>query len=196
MKKLMKIVAIVACAAILVAGSVAGTFAWLAMKTESITNTFTAGDIEITLEETKGTQGNSVNNRSFKMVPGQTIEKDPTVTVEANSEKCWLFVKIEESTNFDDYLTYAMAAGWTELNGVSGVYYREVDESNSKQEFEVIKDNLLTANKDATKAMYDTLGKESGDPVPTLTVTAYAIQKVGFATAAAAWEEVSTLANP
>ena len=196
MKKLMKIVAIVACAAILVAGSVAGTFAWLAMKTESITNTFTAGDIEITLEETKGTQGNSVNNRSFKMVPGQTIEKDPTVTVEANSEACWLFVKIEESTNFDDYLTYAMAAGWTELNGVSGVYYREVDESNSKQEFEVIKDNLLTANKDATKAMYDTLGKESGDPVPTLTVTAYAIQKVGFATAAAAWEEVSTLANP
>ena len=196
MKKLMKIVAIVACAAILVAGSVAGTFAWLAMKTESITNTFTAGDIEITLEETKGTQGNSVNNRSFKMGPGQTIEKDPTVTVEANSEACWLFVKIEESTNFDDYLTYAMAAGWTELNGVSGVYYREVDESNSKQEFEVIKDNLLTANKDATKAMYDTLGKESGDPVPTLTVTAYAIQKVGFATAAAAWEEVSTLANP
>ena len=168
MKKLMKIVAILACAAILVAGSVAGTFAWLAMKTAAVTNTFTAGNINITLGETTGA--------SYKMVPGQTITKDPKVTVSAGSEACWLFIKVEKENNFDTYLTYEMADGWIELTGETGVYYREVNASDSAQEFYVIKGNKLTAKSDATKKQYDDLGSN----YPTLTITAYAVQYAGF----------------
>ena len=62
MKKFMKALAIVACAAILVVGSVAATLAYLTDKTSTVENTFTAGNISITLEETTGEQ--------YKMVPG------------------------------------------------------------------------------------------------------------------------------
>ena len=76
--------------------SIGGTIAWLTDKTDAVTNTFTTSDISIELAETKS---------NFKMVPGNTIDKDPKVTVKANSEACWLFVKIEESANLDDYIT-------------------------------------------------------------------------------------------
>lgn len=168
MKKLMKIVAILACAAILVAGSVAGTFAWLAMKTTPITNTFTAGNINITLGETTGD--------SYKMVPGQTINKDPKVTVSAGSEACWLFIKVEKENNFDTYLTYEMADDWIELTGETGVYYREVSASDVDQPFDVILNNTLTANSNVTKKQYDDLGSN----YPTMTITAYAVQYAGF----------------
>ena len=184
MKKLMKIVAILACAAILVAGSVAGTFAWLAMKTAPITNTFTAGNIKITL--TEGTE--SVQTFNYKMIPGQVYTKDPKVTVIAKSEKCWLFVKIDKSTNFDTFLTYNMAEGWTALDSSgSGVYYRVVDvsDTDTNAAFAVFNENKLTAMSDVTKAEYDTV-----TTALYLNVTAYAIQHAGFADAEAAWTEV------
>ena len=91
---------------------IGGTLAYLTAKTNSVTNTFTVGNIDITLAET---------TTDYKMVPGNTIAKDPTVTVNAGSEACWLFVKIEESTNpkLDDYISYSIATCWTKLE--SGV---------------------------------------------------------------------------
>ena len=82
---------------ILVIGAVGGTLAWLTDKTDPVTNTFTVGNVDITLAETTG--------KTYKMVPGQTITKYPKVTVEAGSEECWLFVKIEKSTNYDNFMT-------------------------------------------------------------------------------------------
>ena len=188
MKKLMKIVAILACAAILVAGSVAGTFAYLAMKTESVANTFTVGNINITLENT------TPSNANTKMVPGQTVAYEATVTVVAESEACWLFVKIDQAANFAEFFdAYSVADGWTVLDGQAGVYYRAVSESDSNQGFYVIKDNQLKANKDTGKAAYDSLQETTK---PTLTITAYAIQQVGFNTAAAAWNQVKDLSGP
>lgn len=72
-------------------GVIGGTVAWLTDTTESVVNTFTDSDIDITLEETTG--------EDYKMVPGYTISKDPQVTVETSSEKCYLFVKLEKSEN-------------------------------------------------------------------------------------------------
>lgn len=190
MKKLMKIVAIVACAAILVAGSVAGTFAWLAMKTESITNTFTAGDIEITLKNTTPSEANT------KMVPGQPVAYEATVTVAAESEACWLFVKLVKSENYSTYLeNYVIADGWyplraTDANGallmdeesnpvyVDGVYYRKVEaNATNAQSFVVIKDNTLYATETAQKSDYDLL---TDGNKPQLIITAYAVQYAGF----------------
>ena len=79
--------------------SVGATIAWLTDTTDPVTNTFTVGNIDITLAETK---------TDFKMVPGNTIDKDPKVTVVGGSEDCWLFVKVEESDNLDDFITYTV----------------------------------------------------------------------------------------
>ena len=163
--------------------SVGGTIAWLTAKTDPVVNTFTVGDINITLEET---------TEDYKIVPGVDIDKDPVVTVLADSEACWLFVEIDEANwptaTEEDGTTrkveYEVADGWTELK--DGVYYREVNASEVDQEFAVLKDNQVTVSGTLTKAEVEALTTN-----PTLTFTAYAIQKEGFASAEAAWDEVT-----
>lgn len=162
--------------------AVGGTLAWLTDKTDAVKNTFTTSDIDIELKETK---------TDFKMVPGCDIDKDPKVTVKANSEKCWLFVKLDKSDNFDTFMTYDMADGWTELTGETGVYYRVVDASTSDTSFDVLKDNKVTVRSDVTKAQMNGL---TTDTYPTLTVTAYASQWANGSSnfdAAAAWANVN-----
>lgn len=169
--------------ALAVAIGIGGTLAWLTAKTEEVKNTFTVGNINITLTEEAGG-----NTKEFKMVPGQTITKDPKVTVKAGSEACWLFVKIEESANLDNFISYAVADGWTALTGVDGVYYRAVDATTTDMVYPVLTGNQVTVENDVTKAMMDNL---TADTYPTLTFTAYAIQQAGFNDAAAAWTEAS-----
>lgn len=170
--------ALVLALTLLVAGVVGGTLAWLTDQTAEVKNTFTVGDINIGLTETTA---------DYKMVPGNTIAKDPTVTVKANSEACWLFVKVTESTDLKDFITYAIAEGWTALPGVDGVYYREVPASAADQTFSVLAGDAVTVKSDVTRTMLETAKTDA----PTLTFKAYAIQRDHFATADAAWAEVS-----
>lgn len=176
MKK--KTLALVLALTLLVAGVVGGTLAWLTDQTAEVKNTFTVGDINIGLTETTA---------DYKMVPGNTIAKDPTVTVKANSEACWLFVQVTESTDLKDFITYAIAEGWTALPGVDGVYYREVPASAADQTFSVLAGDAVTVKSDVTRTMLETAKTDA----PTLTFKAYAIQRDHFATADAAWAEVS-----
>lgn len=172
---------LIAMAVVLLLGCVTGgTLAWLTSTTDSVTNTFTTSDINITLAETKS---------DFKMIPGYTIEKDPKVTVKAGSEDCLVFVKIEEDNNLKYYIDYAVAAGWTELDkdNYPGVYYREVSASAKDQAFDVIGYNktvddetVFVANKVLVKG---TVTKSDMEKIingtvknPTLTFKAYAIQ--------------------
>lgn len=185
MKK--KVLALVLAMVLVVVGVAAGTLAWLTATSDTVTNTFTTSDIKVKLEETK-------NN--FKMIPGYDIQKDPKATVLAGSEECFLFVKLEKSTNFDDFMTYEMADGWTALTGVDGVYYREVKSVNIGTAYSVLKDNKVTVKGEVTKAMMEGL---SANTLPTLTITAYASQLHKNAamefTAAEAWANVNP-ANP
>lgn len=176
MKK--KTLALVLALTLLVAGVVGGTLAWLTDQTAEVKNTFTVGDINIGLTETTA---------DYKMVPGNTIAKDPTVTVKANSEACWLFVQVTESTDLKDFITYAIAEGWTALPGVDGVYYREVPASNADQTFSVLKGDAVTVNSDVTKEMLT--AKDFANP--TLTFKAYAVQKDNVASASDAWAKVN-----
>lgn len=157
-------VALLLAIALVVVGAVAGTVAWLTDQTPSVTNTFTTSDINIELKETK-------NN--FQMIPGWNIEKDPKVTVKAGSEACYLFVKLEKSTNFDTFMTYEMADGWAALPNTPGVYYREVAAANADTTFEVLQGNQVSVKSEVTKAQMNGL---TADTYPTLTVTAYASQ--------------------
>ena len=181
MKK--KSLALLLAIAIVVVGVVAGTVAWLTDKTPSVTNTFTTSDINIELKETK-------NN--FQMIPGWNIEKDPKVTVKTGSEACYLFVKLEESKNFADFMTYEMADGWEALPEAPGVFYREVAAATTDTTFEVLKDNQVTVKDEVTKAQMNAL---TADTYPTLTVTAYASQQfknnTQEFTAAEAWANIA-----
>ena len=193
---------IVLLAMVLVIGcAVGGTVAWLTQETDSIVNTFTYGNINITLTET------TPEKEPVKIIPGIDIEKDPKVTVEANSEACWLFVKVEEvnwpifteTDNTTKKVSYAVIDdenGWKKLENVEGVdnvYYREVDAVTADTDFYVLKGNdtykngVVTVSENLTKTEVNSIADETK---PTLTFTAYAVQREGIDTAADAWAKV------
>lgn len=177
MKK--KIAISIVAVALVLCCAIGGTLAWLTDKTGPVTNTFTVGDINIDLAETTS---------DYKMVPGNTIAKDPKVTVKANSEDCYLFVKVTKSGNFDQFLEYAMADGWTQYEGTTDVWYRTVPASNANQEFEVLKDSKVTVKGTVTKEMMTS----SDFTNPTLTFKAAAVQTANL-TLAQAYAEATTL---
>lgn len=168
-------------ALVLVIGCVAGgTVAWLVATTDTVTNTFTYGNIDIALTETTGT--------SYKIIPGTDITKNPKVTVKSGSEACWLFVKVEESGTFvADKVTYAIDKGWKALEGEKGVYYREVAAVTADTDFSVLEGNKITVKDTLTKGDI----KDIAATNPTLTFTAYAVQKENIPTAADAWAKVT-----
>lgn len=138
---------------LLACGVVGGTLAWLTDKSDEVENVFTTSDIEVHLEETTS---------DYKMIPGFTIDKNPKAWVTENSEDCYLFVKIIESENkkFDDYMTYEIADGWTELTGVDGVYYRICDGAAKKGEsnaYSILKDNKVSVKTSVTKDMMNAI---------------------------------------
>ena len=184
MKK--KGLALVLALTLLVVGVVAGTLAWLTAKSDTVTNTFTTSDIKVKLEETTGT--------NYKMIPGYTISKDPKATVLTGSEECYLFVKLEKSQNFDTYLKYVIADGWTPLTDVNGVYYRVVDGTSNKigTPYSVLKDDKVTVNDTVTKEQMNAFTDAT---LPKLTITAYASQLHKNATetfdAATAWSNIA-----
>lgn len=182
-RKMRKMLLMVAAMALVLGLAIGGTVAWLVDTTPEVENTFTPSDVDITLSETTGTE--------YKMVPGDTIEKDPKVTVVAGSEDCWLFVKVDESTVLDDYISYEMAAGWTLVPNQTNVYYYNGDVTQGTA-ISVLAGDEVTVNNDVTKADMAAL-KVAGATQPTLTFTAYAVQKTGFADAAAAWDEAIKL---
>ena len=177
MKK--KIAISIVAVALVLCCAIGGTLAWLTDKTDPVVNTFTVGDINIELKET---------TTDYKMVPGNTIAKDPKVTVKANSEACYLFVKVTKSGNFDQFLEYAMADGWTQYEGTTDVWYRTVPASNANQEFVVLKDSKVTVKGTVTKEMMTS----SDFTNPTLTFKAAAVQTANL-TLAQAYAEATTL---
>lgn len=164
MKK--KSIALLASLVLVVGIAAGGTLAWLIDDTDPVVNTFSTSDVDIDLNETP--------NLDLQMVPGKPIMKDPKVTVKAGSEKCYVFVKIDKSDNYGTYMNdYTLAEGWETNSDLPGnVVYRVVDESDSNQEFDVLKDNQVTVKDTVTRE--DMAAAETSQP--TLTFTAYAVQ--------------------
>ena len=177
-----KLVVAMLAVTLLIGCAIGGTVAWLTANTTPVVNTFTYGDINIELTETKPA------SRQAKIIPGVEIEKDPKVTVKGGSEACWLFVKVEEAGTFvKGKVTYSIADDWTQGDGTNipaNVYYRQVAAVTADTDYYVLKDNKVYVS--------DTLKKEDIQNItnPTLTFTAYAVQKDGIDTAAAAWAKV------
>lgn len=177
-------------------GAIGGSLAWLMAETDSVVNTFTYGNIEIDLTETDP-EKDDPNNNEYEMIPGATITKDPVVTVYKGSEKCWLFVKLVESENFGDFLSYEMADGWLALEGEDGVWYRDPDKAKTDLVLSVLERDEVVVKEDVTKEMLEALDADPDNTsYPTLTITAYAVQRDAIDSAAEAWALAQETENP
>ena len=193
MKKKTKALMLVLCAVLLVTASVLGTMAYLT-STDKVVNTFTVGKVAITLDEaqvnpdgTAVTPAARVKENAYHLLPGHTYTKDPTVHVQANSEDSFIFVKVENGiANYEDRPTIAeqiAARGWTPLTGVANVYYKAYTKSAEITDLPVF-GNFTIANHANAADGWNNFSAETK-----VTVTAYAVQQDGFASAAAAWGE-------
>lgn len=183
--------------ALILCGTIGGTIAWMMAKSDPVTNTFTYGDIKIKLSETdtQDDEDGDTSTNSYSMaLTNNGIIKDPAVIVLAGSEKCWLFIKVTESGNFDDFLTYTIPTGkgaWTLYSesddGVETVYYRIVEKANVDREIGVLKDDRVYIKDDVTQQQLDDL--KDGE-FPTLTISAYAVQYAQIDNVDEAWAKV------
>lgn len=112
MKTKSKALLLTLCAVLLVTASVLGTMAFLT-STASVENTFTVGSVKITLDEAKVTTDGKpvegaarVAENSYKLMPGHTYTKDPTIHVDAASEDCFIRAKVT-LTNAKEWIAIA-----------------------------------------------------------------------------------------
>ena len=198
MKKKTKALMLVLCAVLLVTASVLGTMAYLT-STDKVVNTFTVGKVAITLDEakvnpdgTEATPAERVKQNAYHLLPGHTYTKDPTVHVQANSENSFIFVKVENGiASYEAGTTIAAqiaANGWQPLKDdknvdVKNVYYKTYTKSAEITNLPVFGHFTIADHADAADS-WNNFSAETN-----VTVTAYAVQQDGFASAAAAWGE-------
>lgn len=189
MKAKTKAIVLALCAVLLVAASVLATLAFL-KSTDSVTNTFTVGNVKITLDEAKASEYGDVadatvrvKGNQYKLIPGHKYAKDPTVHLEAGSEESYIFVHVEngladiEAAGETTIAAQITGNGWAALEGEDGVYYKQVEANVNAEDYLVFGSFTLADNADvASYAKAE------------IKVTAYAIQADGFANAAEAWK--------
>lgn len=194
----------------LVVGVVAGgTIAWLVDQTGTVTNTFTVGDVNVELTETGI---NTDGEKTFQLIPGTSYEKDPKVTIKANSVACYLFVRFDEVNSPKDYLEYTSTLtttnDWIQLTGAKdtegkpvNVWYREVSNSAADQSWDLlakldatsnntvkVKTTVVKAGTDTTET--DNVAMPAAENQPQLVYRAAAVQKDNL-TVFAAWNQVA-----
>ena len=185
--KMRKLALLTCSAVLLVCVSIGATFAYLTSQ-DVVTNSFTVGNVSITLDEAKvDTGGTPIANESrvqtnrYHLIPGKSYTKDPTVHVDSSSEDCYLFVKVEngiadiEASGNTTISKQMETNGWTLVEGETDVfaYSSIVEGGDDAQVF-----GSFTLGSDADVINYAT---------ETITITAYAIQAEGFSDAATAW---------
>lgn len=174
------------CAVLLVVTTVFVTMAFLTSE-DSVQNTFTVGEVTISLDEldvddsdNDGSTTDRDKANEYKLIPGKTYTKDPTIHVGANSEPCYLFVKVENglvNAEADGNTTIAeqmKANGWSLVDGQTNIYvYNQTVSANAN----VVVFSSFTIEGETVVADY----KDSK-----INVTAYAIQAEGFESTATA----------
>jgi len=203
---------------LLIGAGVGVTLAYLNDKTSDVVNTFTVGKVDIDLWENNvvtnaqtgakelGNEKVYSNNTDYKIIPGGTDPKNPTVEVIKGSETCYVFIKVVEANNAvtgnanaTQYVSWTPATGWTELPnaGVTNgrVFWREVSASEvegQNKTYPVLETNKVMYDQDLTST---DLKKITDTTKPTLTFTAFAVQKTNGTsdfTPAQAWEQAQT----
>ena len=209
MKTSSKALLLTLCAVLLVAATIFGTMAYLT-STDTVTNTFTVGKVNIKLDEAKANPDGSlvanadrVKANSYKLLPGHTYNKDPMVTVLGGSESSYVkmtvtFSKANEldaifapdGANLTSIFNGYDAANWTYKGNTK-------DATANTRTYEFwYKEAVAAPTADvALDALFDSItvpGEITNEQLATIegmtiTVNAYAIQADGFANADAAW---------
>lgn len=189
MKTKTKALALFLSAVLLVVTTVFTTMAYLT-SWDSVKNTFTFGQVGITLDETDvNTDGTviagaaRVKANEYHLIPGHAYVKDPVVHIDANSENCWLFVKLNNglqniiaSKTIEEQM---QENGWSVIDATNNIWaYKEIVDKN----MDIPTFTQFALNNDANVSEY-------GNAV--IEVTAYAVQADGFGSAGAAWEATS-----
>ena len=211
MKKIGKVLLVLLCMAVLVAGSVLGTLAWLTAE-KQVENTFTVGKVAIELYETnmnpetgeKGTGKNYEGIENIKIIPGRTVSKDPTVTVKADSEDCYVraYLVVTWPIATQGWFEDQEHEGWFQFQ--AGWTPRYVDTrdngDDTKSDIYELRYNTLVTKSDADQdlVIFDSIvfpGELTSEEVAstdgsTVVVVAQAIQAEGFDDADAAWATV------
>ena len=89
MKTKIKPTLLALCALIVVTATVFTTLAYLTDK-EAVVNTFTVGNVSISLVETDVDKDGDDQSNDYHLLPGKTYQKDPTLTVDAESEESYI----------------------------------------------------------------------------------------------------------
>ena len=206
-RKLRKFLMLLASALLLVSVTVGATVAYLT-STDEVVNTFTVGNVGLTLDEAnvdgKDADGNANTDvardkaNKYHLLPGQSYDKDPIVHVTANSEDSFVFVKVVNGLKdieaasvaggYQNVEAQILANGWTKLDGVDNVYYRSYTKSENVANYPVFTkvqlkgEGLVNGTAGEGEISIDTYANAN------ITVTAYAIQAAGFeGNANAAW---------
>ena len=209
MKTRSKALLLTLCAVVLVIATVFGTMAYLT-STDEVQNTFTVGQVKITLDEAKANPDGSlvanadrVKANSYKLLPGHTYNKDPMVTVLKGSEPS--YVKMTVTFSKANELDAIFAPDGANLISIFNNYdstnwiYKgntKDDTANTRTYEFWYKETVSAPDADvALDALFDSItvpGEITKEQLATIegmtiTVNAYAIQADGFANAEAAW---------
>jgi len=96
--------------------------------TDTKTNTFTIGSVDITLTEDgwdalADSNSNNIPDDAEDMMPGESVTKDPVVNNVSTKNPAYVFVKVEvpcttvtSPATPEEIFTYTTNAGWTELS--------------------------------------------------------------------------------
>lgn len=217
MKKL-KVLVLSVCATLLVAVSILGTLAYLTSR-DSVVNTFTVGQVDITLDETKVTSdgepvegADRVKENNYHLIPGMSYVKDPTMTVLKGSEESYvrLLVTIncyEELCGIfgNPFLPQYFVSGWDENTWISTEVIDVDEEANTATyEFRYKETVKPAADTDLVlDALFDSIevpATMTGDDLEKIadfkiTVIGHAIQESGFTDADAAWDAFDAQKN-
>lgn len=99
-KKLLIALGMVVAAVAIAAGSIAGTVAYMTSASK-VSNVFTIGNVKISMDEGKvdaegqhveGYLTNRTDSNSYLLMPGKSYDKDPLITVQDNTQPCYLFM--------------------------------------------------------------------------------------------------------
>ena len=218
MKTKSKALLLTLCAVLLVAASVLGTMAYLT-STDKVENTFTVGNVAITLDEAKVTEDGKlvtpaerVKANNYKLMPGHTYTKDPTVTVKAGSESSYVRMKVTfTKANELDAIFAPNGADLTSIfNGYDAANWiakgNTKDTENNTRTYEFWYKETVGAPATADvvlDALFDSItvpGTITNEQLATIaamtiTVNAEAIQADGFETADAAWAAFGAKTN-
>lgn len=195
MKKKITAIALVVC---LVAVAIVGGSLAYFTDTEEATNTFEVGNVDITLTEPNWDAALKEDAKAATLIPGRVIAKDPTITVEATSQRAYTFMKVQLSADFVDLLTKYATAQKIDLNTEAGQKALIDAWFSSKVQPKIMKldltDNFVILGVLSPKNPGDTVTYFDAVTVPAdvdgdmikangvykIYITAYAIQAEGF----------------